>query len=168
MFNDCLPKAPADQLHSFMGSIPALYMEEISYSFRKNAVRELRHRRIFQCLSSLPSPGSAAFADAPLCVKRKGTGPAQFPGCGHPSGHKYIYKNFQKSLTLEEVSAVASLSPTYFSRKFKQTTGMGFKEYLNYVRLKHARAALLTHRQYHHRHSPGIWVQRQQLLQGYF
>ncbi len=57
---------------------------------------------------------------------------------------KYIYKNFRKPLTLNEVSAVASLSPTYFSKKFKATTGMGFKEYLNYVRLKHAQTALLT------------------------
>ena len=39
---------------------------------------------------------------------------------------------------------MASLSPTYFSKKFKLITGMGFKEYLNYVRLKHAQTALLT------------------------
>ena len=57
---------------------------------------------------------------------------------------KYIYNNFRKPLTLEEVSSVASLSPTYFSKKFKLITGMGFKEYLNYVRLKHAQTALLT------------------------
>ena len=57
---------------------------------------------------------------------------------------KYIYNNFRKPLTLEDVSSVASLSPTYFSKKFKLITGMGFKEYLNYVRLKHAQTALLT------------------------
>lgn len=57
---------------------------------------------------------------------------------------KYIYQHFRQPLTLAEVSAVASLSPTYFSRKFKATTGMSFKEYLNYVRLKHAQTALLT------------------------
>lgn len=57
---------------------------------------------------------------------------------------KYIYQNFRHPLTLDEVSAVASLSPTYFSRKFKATIGMGFKEYLNSVRLKHAQTALLT------------------------
>ena len=57
---------------------------------------------------------------------------------------RYIYNNFRKPLTLEEVSSVASLSPTYFSKKFKLITGMGFKEYLNYVRLKHAQTALLT------------------------
>ena len=57
---------------------------------------------------------------------------------------KYIYRNYQKPLTLDEVAAQAALSPTYFSRKFKQVTGMGFKEYLNFVRLKHAQTALLT------------------------
>ena len=31
---------------------------------------------------------------------------------------RYIYNNFRKPLTLEEVSSVASLSPTYFSKKF--------------------------------------------------
>lgn len=57
---------------------------------------------------------------------------------------KYIYQNFRHPLPLDEVAAIASLSPTYFSKKFKQVTGMGFKEYLNYVRLKHAQTALLT------------------------
>ena len=57
---------------------------------------------------------------------------------------KYIYRNFQSPLTLDEVAGIAGLSPTYFSRKFKLLTGMGFKEYLNYIRLKHACAALLT------------------------
>ena len=41
---------------------------------------------------------------------------------------RYIYNNFRKPLTLEEVSSVASLSPTYFSKKFKLITGMGFKD----------------------------------------
>ena len=56
----------------------------------------------------------------------------------------YLEELLLKPLTLEEVSSVASLSPTYFSKKFKLITGMGFKEYLNYVRLKHAQTALLT------------------------
>ncbi len=57
---------------------------------------------------------------------------------------KYIYRNYKKPLTLAEVSAQAALSPTYFSKKFKQITGMSFKEYLNFVRLRHAQTALLT------------------------
>ena len=57
---------------------------------------------------------------------------------------RYIYQNYKKPLTLDEVASVASLSPTYFSKKFKQTTGMGFKEYLNYIRLKNAATALYS------------------------
>lgn len=56
----------------------------------------------------------------------------------------YIYQNYNKQLTLEELAEISSLSPTYFSKKFKLVTGTGFKEYLNYVRLKHAQTALLT------------------------
>lgn len=56
----------------------------------------------------------------------------------------YIYQNYNKQLTLEELAEISSLSPTYFSKKFKLVTGTGFKEYLNYVRLKQAQTALLT------------------------
>ncbi|MBQ7359580.1 MAG: helix-turn-helix transcriptional regulator [Lachnospiraceae bacterium] len=57
---------------------------------------------------------------------------------------KYIYQNYKKPLTLEELASVSSLSPTYFSKKFKQVTGMGFKEYLNFIRLKNAATALYS------------------------
>ena len=37
-----------------------------------------------------------------------------------------------------------NLSPTYLSRKFRKTTGVTFKEYINYIRIKQAVQALLT------------------------
>lgn len=133
---------PATQ--SFMGSVPALYRErfeellghmlsehaqidEYSEGFISTYLQQLllmlmRHSILFERDTDLP--GSK---DADILLATK-----------------YIYQNFKNHLTLEQVAAVASLSPTYFSKKFKQTTGMGFKEYLNYVRLKHAQAALLT------------------------
>lgn len=57
---------------------------------------------------------------------------------------KYIYRNFASPLTLEEVAGAAGLSPTYFSKKFKQVTGLGFKEYVNFVRMKNAAQELLA------------------------
>lgn len=57
---------------------------------------------------------------------------------------KYIYQNFSSPLSLNEVAAVAGLSPTYFSKKFKQITGIGFKEYVNFVRMKNATMELLS------------------------
>ena len=132
------------QMRSFMGSVPALYQEdfhqllnkmlsensridEYSDSFLRCYLAELLLMLMRHSVMNEKEPELLNAKDADILLATK-----------------YIYKNFQKQLTLEEVSAVASLSPTYFSKKFKQITGMGFKEYLNFVRLKHAQAALLT------------------------
>ncbi|MDD3367636.1 MAG: AraC family transcriptional regulator [Lachnospiraceae bacterium] len=55
---------------------------------------------------------------------------------------KYITSNFTQDLNLEDVANVAGLTPTYFSKRFKELTGLGFKEYLNHIRLKQASAML--------------------------
>lgn len=57
---------------------------------------------------------------------------------------KYIYQNYASPLSLNEVASIAGLSPTYFSRKFKEITGVGFKEYVNFVRMKNATLELMT------------------------
>lgn len=129
---------------SFMGSIPSLYLEEYfdllnrmlsettgldeySADFTTCYLQQLllflaRHSVMHQ-----PEPELINVRDADI-----------------QQATRYIYRNFRCALTLENVAEVASLSPTYFSKKFKLVTGMGFKEYLNYVRLKHAQTALLT------------------------
>lgn len=138
--------APADHLtlHSFMGTVSALYQEdfnmllsrmlsenthidEFSESFKRCLLSEVLLMLMRHSVMNMQEPTLLRTKDADILLATK-----------------YIYKNFQKTITLDEVSAVSSLSPTYFSKKFKQTTGMGFKEYLNYVRLKHAQTALLT------------------------
>ena len=55
----------------------------------------------------------------------------------------YIYHHFREPLTLELVAERVHMSPAYFSRRFKKLTGFGYKEYLNYVRLKEASRMLL-------------------------
>jgi len=51
---------------------------------------------------------------------------------------KYIFSNFYKQITLDEIAAYVNLSSSHFSKKFKDDTGFGFKEYLLNVRIKHA------------------------------
>ncbi len=51
---------------------------------------------------------------------------------------RFISKNYQKNITLNMAAEMANLSPTYFSKKFKQKTGFGFKDYLVKVRLMEA------------------------------
>ncbi|MBE5865718.1 MAG: AraC family transcriptional regulator [Lachnospiraceae bacterium] len=133
-----------DSPQSFMGSVPALYrdnfmsllsrmlseyahIDEYSDSFLTVHLQELILMLMRHSVLDEKEPALLHSKDADILLATK-----------------YIYKNFKQHMTLEEVSNVASLSPTYFSKKFKQTTGMGFKEYLNFVRLKHAQAALLT------------------------
>ena len=42
----------------------------------------------------------------------------------------YIQENYQKDLSLDEVSRQLDLSPYYFSKLFKEETGSNFVEYL--------------------------------------
>ena len=56
---------------------------------------------------------------------------------------RYIYGNCEKQLSLAGVAKQFHITPSYFSRKFHQITGFGFKEYLIYVRISQAEKLLL-------------------------
>lgn len=129
---------------SFMGSVPTVYREEfqklLSQMLTEYSGIDEYSKGFISCYLS----------EALLLLMRHSVLNEEDPALINSAdadillSTKYIYKNFKKPLTLDEVASVASLSPTYFSKKFKATVGMGFKEYLNFVRLKHAQAALLT------------------------
>ena len=144
LFQKWLPQDLQSDFRSFMGSVPSLYQEdfltlvnrmlseglhidEYSDTFLACYLQELLLFLMRHSVMNESEPELLNARDADILLATK-----------------YIYKNFRQPLTLEEVSAVSSLSPTYFSKKFKLVTGMGFKEYLNFVRLKHAQTALLT------------------------
>ncbi len=57
---------------------------------------------------------------------------------------RYIAQNFAMMITLEEVAEHINLSPTYLSKKFKKVTGLTFKEYVNYIRIRQACQMLIT------------------------
>jgi len=57
---------------------------------------------------------------------------------------QYIYAHHREPLTLKSVAETAHMSPAWFSRKFHQTVGIGFKEYLNHVRIEDGEELLLT------------------------
>jgi two-component system response regulator YesN len=55
---------------------------------------------------------------------------------------RYIHRHFSENISLEEVAAEASLSPSYFSRIFKNEMKMSFTEYLNRVRIDESKRLL--------------------------
>lgn len=55
----------------------------------------------------------------------------------------YIYNNYNKPVYLSEVADMFHISKSYLSKKFKATTGFGFKEYLLNIRIKEACRLLL-------------------------
>jgi AraC-like DNA-binding protein len=54
----------------------------------------------------------------------------------------FLDRNFADPLRLERVARLAGLSPTHFSKAFKQHTGVGFERYLLERRLDHAKSLL--------------------------
>lgn len=57
--------------------------------------------------------------------------------------YKYMVTNFTTSIKLEEVSGLVGLTPTAFCRYFKERTKKTFVEYLNDMRIGHAKKLLI-------------------------
>lgn len=54
----------------------------------------------------------------------------------------YIEKNLEFSPSLEDAATYVALSPSHFSRLFKQVTGSSYTDYLTSIRLQHAQILL--------------------------
>ncbi len=55
----------------------------------------------------------------------------------------FIRRNYNKRITLEEVAQMVYLSPSYFSKLFKDEIGVTFNTYLNNVRIEKSKHLLL-------------------------
>ncbi|GAA4293934.1 AraC family transcriptional regulator [Aestuariibaculum suncheonense] len=57
--------------------------------------------------------------------------------------YAYIFKNFNKNLSLEEVAKIANMNATAFSRLFKRVNGKPFSRYVAEIRIGYACKLLL-------------------------
>ena len=78
-----------------------------------------------------------------LFLSRNLEAPAAEDEADHPyraleSAADFIAKHFMEPLTLEEAAKAAGFTPSYFSRKFKEVAGIGFRDYLTHLRIKEA------------------------------
>ncbi len=56
---------------------------------------------------------------------------------------KYIYLNYDQKITLEDLSNIVYLNPYYISHLIKNTSGLSFQNFLNYVRVEYAEKLLV-------------------------
>ncbi len=56
----------------------------------------------------------------------------------------YIRQNYQNKITLDEVAAYVYLSPSYFSKIFKDEMELNFNAYLNKIRIEKSKQFLLS------------------------
>ena len=56
----------------------------------------------------------------------------------------YLHSRFRDNPTLEQVASVAGLNKNYFSGLFHESTGKTYKEYLNSLKLEHAKKLVIT------------------------
>ena len=70
-----------------------------------------------------------------------------FQGIQHASvlrkAERYIWENYSRKISLEEIAGISGLSAPYFSTIFREEMGENFSSYLNRLRVERA-AALLT------------------------
>ena len=55
---------------------------------------------------------------------------------------EYMSEHFAEPITIEEISRFAGVSKYYFCKKFKQTTGKTFIEFLNFLRCSNAKTLI--------------------------
>lgn len=60
------------------------------------------------------------------------------------SAKEYIRAHYHKDISLDEVSRKVNISPYYFSKLFKEETGVGFVEYVTGIRMEKAKELLRT------------------------
>lgn len=56
----------------------------------------------------------------------------------------FVEKNYAKQITLDEISDVVNMNPSYFCRYFKKFTGKTIMEYINFVRICKAESFLAS------------------------
>lgn len=56
----------------------------------------------------------------------------------------YMKQHFDSPITLQETAGYVDLNPSYFSTLFKQSCGLSFKEYLNYIRIEESKKLLTS------------------------
>lgn len=106
------------------------------FRYRANYIRDIQNCRDYEELRSwfLEKTGKVCEGMATTKEKESESIVAR--------AKSYIKENFQKEISLDDVSRIVDISPYYFSKLFKQEAGENFIEYLTKTRMSNARRLL--------------------------
>lgn len=57
---------------------------------------------------------------------------------------RYIHENYNKNITIDEISDYLNINKSYFCNLFKESTGVTFSYFLNYLRIEKSKNLLLN------------------------
>ena len=83
------------------------------------------------------SQDAAGYSGEDDAVSKKGNGVIE-------NAIAYMKQHFDSPITLQETAGYVDLNPSYFSTLFKQSCGLSFKEYLNYIRIEESKKLLTS------------------------
>ncbi len=113
--------------------------------------QELDSRRIsFKLVENIESKFEAAAyfrKAAELWIEQVKPLPGQEKSLFIKQSQRYVQERYAEELTLESMVRRLDVSVSYFSKLFKQETGMTFIQYVNYVRIAQAKEVLLCSNQ---------------------
>ncbi len=116
----------------------AFFKGSVKYGFRyrENYLQELRDCRSLEALRAWLLQKTAVVTNGILTTREKESESII------SKAKSYIDENYQKDISLDDVSRYVDISPYYFSKLFKQEAGRNFIEYLTGVRINTARQLL--------------------------
>ena len=102
------------------------------------------------CAEIVAHEGNTTYcATLMACLLQKLAQIFPLPAGGGPDGTlsrilSYIISSYRKPITLSTAAAYVGLTPSYVSALFKKEMGVGFKSYLNALRLEYAKKLLIS------------------------
>ncbi|WP_105618724.1 AraC family transcriptional regulator [Vallitalea okinawensis] len=107
--------------------------EQLSGLSHKNTAKEFMEASTVLYNFLYQSGSALIHTDSPLFFKYKKIEPII----------EYINANYSKDLSLETLASLINISPQYFCSIFKSITGLRVFEYINRIRINHAKELLL-------------------------
>lgn len=120
---------------------------EIAYSLSDTFINEIEHQETIEAIYHLAKHAEIEYT---LLVKESQTATTihtQENRYMHPyviQGQQYIYANLHRNLMVTDVATVVNVHPNYFSRIFKQDTGLTVQELVTQQKIRYAEQLLVA------------------------